>query len=114
MTSPLLMQTHIRRGTHITAIGSDSPHKQELDAQILAHADAVVADSIEQCRLRGEIHQAQKLGCIHADRLLELGNVIAGRSKGRQNDEEVTVADLTGVAVQDIQICNAVLTSPAG
>ena len=68
----------------------------------------VVADSIAQCLERGEIHQALKAGEIVPDVLIELGNVIAGTSPGRTSEDQVTVADLTGVAVQDIKIATAV------
>ena len=101
----------VRRGTHISAVGSDTEHKQELDAAILRSADLVVADSIPQNVVRGEIHQALKLGAIKEDDLVELGSIIAGDAKGRESDDQVTVADLTGVAVQDIQISKAVLTA---
>lgn len=96
-------------GTHITAVGSDTPDKQELDAEILQHADLVVADSISQCLERGEIHQALKSNAISQAELVELGNIIAGDATGRESDDQVTVADLTGVAVQDIQIAKSVL-----
>ena len=105
---PLLHVEHLQQGTHITAVGSDTPHKQELDARILARADLVVADSIAQCLERGEIHQAIKAGLLSADRLVELGNVISGEAIGRTDDSQITIADLTGVAVQDIAIATAV------
>ena len=106
--TPVLTANQIRPGTHITAMGSDTPHKQELDAGILAKADIVVADSIPQCLERGEIYQALTAGAIQQDALLELGNVIAGNVVGRSTEQQITVADLTGVAVQDIQIAKGV------
>ena len=71
-------------------------------------ADIVVADSISQCLLRGEIHHAIKSGLLKEETVVELGNVIANRDLQRSSDEQITVADLTGVAVQDIQISKAV------
>ena len=109
---PILSWTdQIRRGTHISAVGSDTEHKQELDAEILRNADLVVADSIAQNVVRGEIHQALKVNAIKEADLVELGSIIAGDAKGRESDDQITVADLTGVAVQDIQISKAVLTA---
>ena len=105
---PLLHVEHLQQGTHITAVGSDTPHKQELDARILARADLVVADSIAQCLERGEIHQAIKAGLLAPERLVELGQVISGEANGRTDDGQITIADLTGVAVQDIAIATAV------
>jgi len=106
--APLLQADQIRPGTHITAMGSDTAEKQELDPEILAKADRVVADSIDQSRSRGEIFQARKAGVIDENRILELGKVIKNKELQRTSDEQITVADLTGVAVQDIQICKIV------
>ncbi len=107
-TEPLLFAADLRPGSHITAVGSDTAHKQELDPQILGRADLVVADSIEQCLRRGEIHQALKAGTVNESDLVELGDILAGQHPGRTADEQITVADLTGVAVQDIKIAEAV------
>ena len=107
-TQPLLRAEDLRPGVHITAVGSDTPDKQELDARILAQADVVVADSISQCLKRGEIHQALAAGLLDEGKIVELGDVIAGRASGRTAPEQITVADLTGVAVQDIAIATAV------
>ena len=106
--SPLLTAEQVRPGTHITAMGSDTPDKIELDPGVLVKADVVVADSIPQCRLRGEIAQAMKAGAITEDKVVELGNVIQDPSLGRTSDDQISIADSTGVAVQDIQISKAV------
>jgi ornithine cyclodeaminase len=106
---PILNIKDLKKGTHITAMGSDTPEKQELDSQILGLADVVVADSIEQCKFRGEIFKALSAGILDKGSLKELGNVISGSAMGRSSDEQITVADLTGVAVQDISIATAVL-----
>jgi ornithine cyclodeaminase len=114
--TPLLRADQIRQGTHITAMGSDTRDKNELEPTILQMADLVVADSIEQCRSRGEIHHALEAGVLDEGEILELGNVIVDRAQQRSSDAQITVADLTGVAVQDIQISKAVygvLTSDA-
>ena len=105
---PLLQNDWIRPGTHITAVGADSPEKQELDSAILGRADVVVADSISQCLLRGEINRAITSGHLKEERVVELGAVLADTSTGRVDPEQITVADLTGVAVQDLQIAAAV------
>jgi ornithine cyclodeaminase len=106
--SPLLSADMIRQGTHITAMGSDTPEKNELDPRILQKADIIVADSISQCLLRGEIHQALKAGVLEKERVVELGKVIVNPNLQRTSEEQTTIADLTGVAVQDIQIAKAV------
>lgn len=106
--TPLIRADQLMPGTHITAMGSDTSEKQELGSEILKQADIVVADSIEQCLTRGEVHKAIKAGCIHKDEVIELGNVIAAPDMGRTSENQLTVADLTGVAVQDIQVTTAV------
>jgi ornithine cyclodeaminase len=107
-TEPLLRAEDIRPGTHISAIGSDAPHKQELDPAILTRANLLVADSRAQCRERGEIARALDAGAISPDQVIELGDVIAGTALRRTSDDQITVFDSTGVAVQDIQIASAV------
>jgi ornithine cyclodeaminase len=86
---------------HITAVGSDDLGKQELAPLILGNADRVVVDSLAQCIRHGELAHAQKM--VDVERVVTLGSVIANGAR-RTDDERLTVADLTGVAVQDIQI----------
>ena len=106
---PILLAEHVRPGTHVTAMGSDTPEKNELAAALLARASRVVADSRAQCLERGEIFQAVSAGAIEADTIVELGAIIAGTVEGRVDDDAITVADLTGVAVQDIAIAKAIV-----
>ena len=98
----------VRKGTHITAMGSDSPGKQELETGILKKADLIVADSILQCRERGEIVHGLPEGVINEKDIIELGDILDEKALGRTSDDQITIADLTGVAVQDIQIAKAV------
>jgi len=105
--TPLI--SRVNPGTHITAMGSDTLSKQELDSSILLEADLVVADSKSQCEIRGEIHQAIKSDRFSMDTVVELGEIINGDKEGITSEKQITVADLTGVAVQDIQISKAVL-----
>lgn len=105
---PLLHAEHIQPGTHITAIGSDTPEKQELSVELLTKADKVVADSIAQSIERGEISQAIRAKQFDTKQVVELGDLILDEKLRRQNDQQITIADLTGVAIQDIQISKAV------
>jgi ornithine cyclodeaminase len=107
-TKPLLEAGWIRPGTHITAVGSDTAEKQELDPAILARADRVVVDSLAQSELRGEVYRAVSAEAMGRERLVELGRLVGDESLRRASDAEITVADLTGVAVQDVQIAKAV------
>ena len=106
---PLIQSEWVKPGTHITAVGSDTPEKCELDPNLLSRADLLVADSLEQNLIRGEIHQAVKQSLIDSENVVELGEVFSGVKKGRLNQDSITIADLTGVAVQDLVIAQAVL-----
>lgn len=105
---PLLDVDDIQPGTHITAVGSDTSNKQELASQLLNKADLVITDSIPQSHSRGEIYRAIKDGAINESKVIELGIGIQNNKLQRSNDQQVTIADLTGVAVQDIMIATAV------
>jgi ornithine cyclodeaminase len=105
---PLIRADQVQKGTHITAMGSDDHGKQELEAELLAKADLVVADSVSQCVDHGECFAAVQGGHIEKDSILELGDVIKTPALGRTSEDQITVADLTGVAIQDIQIAKMV------
>jgi ornithine cyclodeaminase len=104
---PLVLARHVAPGAHITAVGSDGVGKQELDPELLRRADVVAVDSLDQCRRLGELQHAPEV----ALRAVELGAVIAGRAPGRTGRGQLTVADLTGVGVQDVAAAAAVLAS---
>ena len=106
--SPLILADQVKKGTHITAMGSDESDKQELEAALLAKADLVVADSVSQCSQYGECLHAIRGGLIEEGSILELGQVIKNPATGRTSEDQITVADLTGVAIQDIQIAKMV------
>jgi ornithine cyclodeaminase len=107
-SSPLIRADQVQPGTHITAMGSDDHGKQELEAGLLARADIVVADSVSQCVDHGECLAAVEAGLLEPDSIVELGQVIRDPALGRTSDTQITVADLTGVAIQDIQIARMV------
>jgi len=105
---PLIDVSQIKKGTHITAMGSDTAEKQELDTKILLMADIVVADSLNQCQERGEVYKALLASDLKLDKVIELGHAIKNGNRIRTSEYQVTVADLTGVAVQDVQIAKVV------
>ncbi len=101
---PILSADWLRPGQHVTAMGSDSEHKNEIDPRAFARA-RYVADSLRQTRLLGELHHAIAAGeGRETDDLAELGAVIAGTALGRRTREDITLADLTGTGVQDTAI----------
>jgi len=94
----------------VIAVGSDGPEKQELDVEVLARADRVVADSLPQCIRLGEIHHEVEKGAISKDEVTsELGEITAELKPGRTSDDEIIVCDLTGVGVQDAAAASLVL-----
>ena len=104
---PLVLAEWLRPGQHVTALGSDSPGKQELDPACLGRADLLVVDRVTQCAAFGELRHALAAGVFRADRVhAELGEVVAGVKSGRTSDEQITIADLTGVGFQDTAIAS--------
>lgn len=102
--SALLKLVDILPGTHITAMGADADGKQEIDPALIARADVLVADSVDQCIDHGECGFAVRSKLIEPTKIIALGDVIARRELRRSSDNQFTIADLTGVAIQDIQI----------
>jgi ectoine utilization protein EutC len=106
---PYLRAEWLHPGLHVTAMGADSEHKQELFPNVIGRADRIACDSKTQCFRLGELHHALQAGMISREAdIIELGELTAGRKTGRRTDKEITVCDLTGVGVQDTAI--AVLT----
>lgn len=110
-TSPLIKADWLEPGQHITAMGSDAEHKNELDPQIIKHGQRYVADSLSQTRKLGELHHAIASGLIAPDaQFTELGAITSARQYGRQSNTEITIADLTGTGVQDTAIADLAIT----
>lgn len=107
--APLVRAAWVKPGALIIAVGSDGPDKRELEVDVLALADRVVADSLPQCRRLGEIHHALEAGVLQESRITELGRITAGQSPGRTSDAEIIVCDLTGVGVQDVAAAAVVM-----
>ena len=105
---PLLLKEHLKPGMHITALGADTKSKRELGPGVLSYADLIIADSIEQCKMRGEIFHSLNEGDISIKDIVELGNVLDKTSLGRKHENDITIADLTGVAVQDVSIASKI------
>lgn len=97
----LVEASWVKPGTHIVAIGTDMKGKQELEPEIFRHAK-IVNDSISQCIEKGETWHPLNEKIIALDDIHgELGEILLGRKSGRENDEEITIFDSTGMAIQD-------------
>jgi ornithine cyclodeaminase len=102
-------------GLHITAMGSDTEEKQELEAEALTKADLFVCDLKAQSARLGEMRSAIEQDLMPADApVVELGAIINGDADGRTDERQVTVCDLTGVGVQDTMIAIKALAACAG
>ena len=98
----------LRAGMHVTALGSDSPGKQELDAECLRRADLVVVDRLTQCAAFGELQARARRRAAHPARRPRRARRDRRRAKpGRTTAEQITIADLTGVGFQDTAIAAA-------
>jgi alanine dehydrogenase len=98
---PLVMADWIKPGTHIAAVGADKKGDQELEGVLLTRA-RIFVDDIRQCRTDGEINVPLSQGLItEADIAGEIGEMIIGKKQGRTSDEEITIFDSTGIALQD-------------
>lgn len=103
--TPIVRESWLHSGLHITAMGADSESKQELEAKSFSRADRVACDLKAQCFRFGELHHALKEGVIsEQDEIIELGQLTSGETRGRVSGDEITICDLTGVGIQDTAI----------
>lgn len=106
--TPVVDRAWIRPGTHINAMGADGHGKQELDPGILRDA-LVVVDDIGQAQGSGEVNVPLRDGLLTLQDLgPNLGEVVAGLQPGRTGDDEITIFDSTGLAIQDVALARVV------
>jgi alanine dehydrogenase len=98
----------LRAGQHVSLMGADGPGKAEIAVEELARV-RIFADDWEQASHNGELVHAVEAGALARDDVTELGMVLAGDADGRRSDDEITVFDSTGLAIQDLAIALAVL-----
>ena len=109
-TAPILLAGWLEPGQHVTAVGSDAGHKNEIEPAAFQRLDRYVADRLSQTRLLGELHHALAAGfAADETRFPELGGIVAGEVAGRRAAGEITLCDLTGTGVQDTAIANLAL-----
>ncbi|HEU4556342.1 MAG TPA: ornithine cyclodeaminase family protein [Longimicrobium sp.] len=103
----------VRPGTFVAGVGVDNAAKRELHPALLARA-RVVTDLRDQCARIGDLHHALDAGALTlADVHADLGEVVAGLRPGRMDDDEITVFDSTGIALQDVAAAAAVYEGAA-
>lgn len=101
---PLFPAEAVRPGTHLVAIGADSPGKQELPEALFARAGQVVVDDLAQCLDHGDTGIAVRAGILDPRQVVPLGRLLAAPGRPMRGAADVTIADLTGIAAEDIAI----------
>jgi ornithine cyclodeaminase/alanine dehydrogenase-like protein (mu-crystallin family) len=105
---PVVHAEDVRPGLHLNMLGADGPGKAEAEPEAVASCE-VFCDDWEQASHGGELTTAVEAGLVAQADVTELGEVLTGMSPGRSSDSAVTLFDSTGLAIQDLAICNAVL-----
>lgn len=105
---PIVRAAWLRPGAHVNAMGADAHGKQELDSDALTGARLVI-DDWEQACASGEVNVPLHDGVITRDDIwAALGEIVAGDKAGRESDEQITLFDSTGLAVQDVALARLV------
>ena len=104
----VLGEGSLRRGQHASLMGADGPGKAEIAAAELARV-RVFCDDWEQASHNGDLVHAVEAAVVRREDVTELGAVLAGDAEGRRSDEEATVFDSTGLAIQDLAIALAAM-----
>ena len=99
----------LKKGTHINAIGANFPQKRELDAEAVERCDAIAVDSREQSKLEsGDLIQVFGQDDKRWNRVAEMADIVAGRTPGRTNPEQITLFKSNGIAIEDIVVAGQI------
>jgi ornithine cyclodeaminase/alanine dehydrogenase-like protein (mu-crystallin family) len=108
--APVLEGAMLVPGMHINAAGVNRLDHRELDLEAIRRADLVVVDAVETARAEsGDLLPAIEAGLLHWEILPDLGRVLAGHHPGRHSDEQITLFESHGMALQDIYAAHHVL-----
>lgn len=110
-TSFLFGDNLVRPGTHVTAIGADTHGKQELPTSLIESASLLVCDMMSQSLNHGEFQVINDTDL--SKKVVELGDILSNSCAGRTSDNDITIADLTGIAAQDIAITSGIIDAAA-
>lgn len=106
---PLFDGDWLRPGVHVNAAGSNRPSAREIDARTVERADLVTIDDRAQGRVEaGDLIAAVEEGGLTWDRVVELGQVVAGTHEGRRDPDDVTLFESLGVAIEDVAVARRV------
>lgn len=107
---PVVHAGDLRPGVHLSMLGADGPGKAEADPDAVAQAE-LFCDEWEQASHGGELTGAVEAGLVQREQVTELGAVLTGSHRGRSGPAGVTLFDSTGLAIQDLALCLALLES---
>ena len=112
---PILKGDQVPPGCHINAAGSNHAKRREIDAEAVARAAVIAADSIEQAKIEaGDLIGAAEEGRLDWGRVVELSSIVAGHTHGRTNDSDVTLFESQGLAVEDIAVAGYIYEQVSG
>jgi alanine dehydrogenase len=111
-SEPVVRAGEPRAGSHLNMLGADGPGKAEAELDVIEAAE-LFCDEWTQASHGGELTGAVEAGVISRDRVTELGSVVTGRAPGRSSADAVTLFDSTGLAIQDLAICKALVDAHA-
>ncbi len=104
---PVILTADLRPGQHIAVLGADAHGKQEVELEAIERC-RIFCDEWEQASAGGELSTAVGVGLVPREKVTPLGDVLTGAAEGRRSDEEITLFDSTGLAIQDLAIVQAV------
>ena len=104
---PVVLAGDLRAGQHIAVLGADAHGKQEVERAAIERC-RLFCDEWEQASAGGELANGVEAGAIRREQVTQLGDVLTGAAPGRRDDEEITLFDSTGLAIQDLAIARAV------
>jgi alanine dehydrogenase len=109
-SEPVVLESDLRPGLHLNMLGADGPGKAEAETAAVAKAE-LFCDEWEQASHGGELTGAVEAGLVTRDGVRQLGDVLTGAAPGRSGVDAVTLFDSTGLAIQDLAICLALLSA---
>jgi alanine dehydrogenase len=109
-SEPVVFESDLRPGLHLNMLGADGPGKAEVETAVVARAE-LFCDEWEQASHGGELTGAVEAGLVTRDDVRQLGDVLTGAAPGRSGVDAVTLFDSTGLAIQDLAICLALVSA---
>ena len=105
---PVVEEEDLHPGLHLNMLGADGPGKAEATVEAVVRCE-LFCDEWEQACHGGELTAAAEAGLVSRERVTELGDVLTGAATGRSGADSTTLFDSTGLAIQDLAICLALL-----